>query len=133
MTYTCKQSIKAVTNNNNMNIFHQNNEFKNGCNCRNEKYCLLGRKCLSPIIVKMSMHWKCLLWISRKIHQKISSTTLPNYFSIKITRTTQNCQKNTGKLYAHNIIWVQGKHYSCLNKNLEIHIKETTYWTKDRS
>ena len=43
------QNIKAIINN--MNIFHQNNETKDECNCRNKKYCPLGGKFLSPNIV----------------------------------------------------------------------------------
>ena len=105
MSYTCKQNIK---------------EIKNGCNCRNQKFCLLGRKCLLPNTAEMSIHWKHLLWTSRKIHQIISSTTLPNSLSFKITQTAQNYRKNTGKLNAHNIIWLLRKHYSSLHKNLEI-------------
>ena len=45
------QNIKAIINNHNMNILHQNNEIKDECNYRKKKYCPLGRKCLSPNIV----------------------------------------------------------------------------------
>ena len=45
------QNIKAIINNHNMNILHQNNEIKNECNCRNKKYCPLGGKYLLPNIV----------------------------------------------------------------------------------
>ena len=45
------QNIKATISNPNMNIFHQNNEFKDEYKCRNKKYCPLGEKYLSPNIV----------------------------------------------------------------------------------
>ena len=51
VSYSSMQNIKAIINNHNMNILHQNNEIKNECSCRNKKYCLLGGKCLSPNIV----------------------------------------------------------------------------------
>ena len=41
------QNIKAIINNHNMNILHQNKEIKDECNSRS-KYCPLGGKCLSP-------------------------------------------------------------------------------------
>ena len=44
---SCMQKIKAIINNHNMSILHQNKEIKDECNCRN-KYCPLGGKCLSP-------------------------------------------------------------------------------------
>ena len=49
VSYSSMQNIKAIINN--MNIFHQNNETKDECNCRNKKYCPLGGKFLSPNIV----------------------------------------------------------------------------------
>ena len=50
VSYSCMQNIKAIINNHNMNILHQNMEIKDECNCRNKKYCPLGGtgKCLSP-------------------------------------------------------------------------------------
>ena len=51
VSYSSMQNIKGIINNHNMNILHQNNEIKDECNCRNKKYCPLGRKCLSPNIV----------------------------------------------------------------------------------
>ena len=51
VSYSSMQNIKGIINNHNMNILHQNNEIKDGCNCRNKKYCPLGGKCLSPNIV----------------------------------------------------------------------------------
>ena len=45
------QNIKAIINDHNMNILHQNNEIKKDeCNCRNKKFYPLGGtgKCLSP-------------------------------------------------------------------------------------
>ena len=47
MSYSCMQNIKAIINNHNINILHQNKEIKNKCNCRS-KYCSLGGKRLSP-------------------------------------------------------------------------------------
>ena len=32
-------------------ILRQNNEIKDGCNCRDKKYCPVGGKCLLPNIV----------------------------------------------------------------------------------
>ena len=49
--YSCIQNIKTIINNHNINILHQNNEIKDGCNCRNRKCCPLGGKCLLPNIV----------------------------------------------------------------------------------
>ena len=40
------QNIKAIINNHNMNILHQNNKIKDECNCKKKKYCPLVRKCL---------------------------------------------------------------------------------------
>ena len=51
VSYSSMQNIKAIINNHNMNILHQNNEIKNECNCRNKKYCPLSGKCLSSNIV----------------------------------------------------------------------------------
>ena len=48
MSYSFTQNIKAIINNHNVNILHQNNEIKDECNSRNKNYCPLGRKCLSP-------------------------------------------------------------------------------------
>ena len=50
VSYSSMQNIKAIINNHNMNILHQNKEIKDECNCRNKKYCPLGGtgKCLSP-------------------------------------------------------------------------------------
>ena len=42
------QNIKAIANNNNKNILHQNIEIKDECNCRNKMYCPLGGKGLLP-------------------------------------------------------------------------------------
>ena len=47
MSYSCMQNIKAIINNHNINIIHQNNKIKDECNCRNKKYCPLGGKYLS--------------------------------------------------------------------------------------
>ena len=51
LSCSCVQNIKAIINNHNINILHQNNEIKDECNCRNKKYLLLGGKCLSPNII----------------------------------------------------------------------------------
>ena len=48
VSYSWMQIIKAMINNLNINILHQNNKIKNESNCRNKKYCLLGGKYLSP-------------------------------------------------------------------------------------
>ena len=50
------QNIKAIINNHNMNILHQNKGIKDKCNCRNKNYCLLCGKCLSPNIVYQKKH-----------------------------------------------------------------------------
>ena len=42
------QNIRAIIN---MDIFHQNNEIKYECNCRNKNYCPLGGIYLSPNMV----------------------------------------------------------------------------------
>ena len=57
------QNIKAIKNNHNMNILHQNKGIKDKCNCRNKNYCLLYGKCLSPNIV----------------YQKKTTSFQPNY------------------------------------------------------
>ena len=50
VSYSSMQNVKAIINNHNMNILHQNKEIKDEYNSRNKKYCPLGGtgKCLSP-------------------------------------------------------------------------------------
>ena len=97
VSYSCMQNIKAVINNHNMNIFHQNNEIKDECNCRNRRYCPLGGKFLSPNAVyqrkdnfnSTQLQWQSLLfWVAEKLPM----------MKMKITQVTHNYWKNTGKL-----------------------------------
>ena len=104
VSYNSMQN-RAIINNHNMNILHQNNEIKNEVNCRNKKYCPLGGKCLSPNIVYQgkinypnpTTMTKFTLEL-QKSHSKIDSTTTPNPLHMKIMQITQNCRKNTGTL-----------------------------------
>ena len=98
------QNIKAILNNHNMNILHQNNEIKNECSCRNKKYCPLGGKCLSPNIVYQGKINSSQTNYNDKVYFadaeksfKDSATTL-NPLHMKIMQVTQNCRKNTGTL-----------------------------------
>ena len=105
VSYCGKQNIKAIINNHNINILHQNDKIKDECNCKNKKYCTLGGKCLSPDIVyqgkitssQPNYNAKFTLEL-QKSHSKIDSTTTPNPLHMKITQMTQNCRKNTGTL-----------------------------------
>ena len=93
------QNIKAILNNHNMNILHQNNEIKNECNCRNKKYCPLGGKCLSPNIVyqgKINSSQPNYIADAEKSFK--DSTTTLNPLHMKIMQVTQNCRENTGTL-----------------------------------
>ena len=87
-----------------MNILRQNNEMKDGCNCRNKKYYALGGECLSPNIIYQgkitsthpSYNDKFYFGATEKSFK--DSTTTPNPLLMEITQMTQNCRKNTGKL-----------------------------------
>ena len=77
------QNIKAIISNHDMSILHQNNKIKNECNCIKNKYCPLGRKCLSPNIVyqgkttssRRKWNDKSLLWNCRKVVQRFYNYT----------------------------------------------------------
>ena len=87
-----------------MSILHQIKEIKGGCNCRNEKYCSLNGRCLSPNIV---YEWKITSSqpsFTEKVYFVVAeksfkdSPTTPNPSFTKIMQTTQNCWKNIAKL-----------------------------------
>ena len=87
-----------------MNILHQNNEIKDECNCRNEKYCPLGGKWLLPNIVYQGKitsnqpNYNDKVYFRAKEKSFKDSTTTPNPLPIKITQMTHNIRKDTGRL-----------------------------------
>ena len=99
------QNIKAIRNNHNMKILHQNNETKHECNCGNKKYCPLSGKCLSPNIVyqgkinsfQPNYNDKAYFGVAGKSF-KDRFYNHPNPLDMKIMQMTQNCRKNTGTL-----------------------------------
>ena len=105
MSYSYKQTIKKIINSHNIDIFHQNNKIRDGCNCRNKTYCPLVGKCLSSNklyqgkITPSQPNYvgKVYFGVAEKSF-KDRSTTTPNSLPMKIMQMTQNCQKNTGKL-----------------------------------
>ena len=98
------QNIKEIINNQNINIPHKNNGIKDGCNCRNKKYCPLGGKRLSPNMVYLGKaastqpNYNDKVYFGYAEKQFKDYKTTPNSLPMKITQMSQNRQKNTGKL-----------------------------------
>ena len=92
------QNIKAIINNHNMK-FSSKVQFQ-----KQEVYCPLTGKCLLPNIVcqgkinatQCNYNPEVYFGVVEKLFK--DSTTTSNPLSMKITKMTKNCQKNTGKL-----------------------------------
>ena len=139
------QNIKAIINNHNMNILHQNNEIKDEYNCRNKKHCPLGGKCLPSNIVYQGKITSTQPNYNDKVYFGVAeksfkdSTTAPNPLPMKIMQMTQNYRKNTGKLKGATIPKVtrstvrecppyslnKRKWYLCLNYLHTLHLHLT--------
>ena len=103
------KNIKAMKNNHNMIILHQNNEIKVERNCRNNKYCPLDGKFLSPNLVyqgkitsaQPNQNDKVYFGVAEKSSK--NSATTPNPLPMKVTQMTQN-QKECWEIKKSNCI-----------------------------
>ena len=72
---------------------------KDDCNCKNKKYCPLGRKCLSTNIAYLGKTTSIKPSYNDKVYFRVAEKSLKILKSqqIQITQMPQTFQKNTGK------------------------------------
>ena len=108
-SYSCMQNIKAIINNVNKTILHQNKEIKVGINCRNRKYFPLTEKSLFPIIVYVGKitssrtTQRRFAWELQKSH----STSNSSFTKItqKITELSKVYWEIKKSNFIPNVIW----------------------------
>ena len=73
---------------------------KDDCNCKNKKYCPLGRKCLSTNIAYLGKTTSIKPSYNDKVYFRVAEKSLKILKSqqIQITQMPQTFQKNIGKL-----------------------------------
>ena len=150
VSYSSMQNIKAIINNHNINIPHQNNKIKDECNCRNKKYFPLGVKCLLPNLAyqrkttstQPNCNGKVYIGVAEKSFK--DSTTTPNPLLIKFNQMSKEYLEIKRNNFISKVTWnivrecapynfSKRKCYLCLNEKLETNSYKGNNLLKKRS
>ena len=97
------QSIKSITNNDNMKVLNNTAETQENCNCRNKNNCLVDGKYLTPNIIyeaqvtsnQLNYKQKIYIGTTKKNISNTGLTTTQNHSTLNTMKTTWNYLKNT--------------------------------------